>query len=517
MRPAPSFFPDRGLKRTVIGLILSLALVFQISPAEPKTSPPLKVPPPAFGLAAVKQELKNLLKDWKEVEFHVDDVLIRHVSYYIKYYAVEDVDRSNKAIRRSEEYLHHIICLFKKYGLPEDAAFALPFVESSFNPGARSGAGAVGMFQFLESTARDYGLKINNNGDDERADVQKAAEACAKYLRNNRRVFASTILSLAGYHHGTKLVTDVLLSYGNEPQRTFGPIFRNKKLGPFSREYIPQCLAAALIYRHLKQNKLKELQVPRFESRTLVAKTKVTVLHNEIPGLSDLNPDLGHATSTYDYASTNGYVLLTKLNYPPPGAEIIRTLPPWAQNPEPVPSGSTKVKGLPKTIHYIAQTHNDLPGIAAVFGTSVKALRFNNRYLAKRRLRPKDIIEIKGMAPTTQAINGKNKAGSAPLSIKTLENETLETFCIRAVRTIRLAWPESPWEMGTDLTPELIYYWNHDALGNIQPDTPLEENLSLAIYSDYRWYKSERGGRFAPDGHQNDAAVDQKHLFHQID
>ncbi len=494
VRSPLSFFPDTGKKRTVIGVILIFALVFQGSLAEPKTSPPLKVPPPAFGLTAVKKELKSLLTDWKEVEFHVDDVLVRHVSYYIKYYTVEDVVRSNKAIRRSEECLHTITCIFKKYNLPEDVAFALPFVESSFNQGARSGAGAVGMFQFLESTALDYGLKINNSGEDERTDVKNAAEACAKYLRNNRRVFASTILSLAGYHHGTKLVTDVLLSYGDEPQREFGPIFRNKKLGPFSREYIPQCLAAALIYRYLKQNRLKVLQVPQFESRTLVSKTKVAALHKEVPGLFGINPDLEHAASTYAYASTNGYVLLTKLNYPPPGAEIIRTLPQWAQNPEPVPSGSTKVKGLPKTIHYVAQTHNDLPGIAAVFGTSVKALRFNNRYLAKRKLRPKDIIEIKGMAPTTQVINGRNLNPGVPMSIKTLENETLKTFCQRVIQTIRLACPESPWEMGTDLTPELIYYWNHDALGNIQPDTPLEENLSLTIYSDYRWYKSEKGG-----------------------
>ena len=96
------------------------------------------------------------------------------------------------------------VITFKKYDIVEDVAFALPFVESGFNPGARSNAGALGMFQFLDGTAIHYGLKISDNGQDERKDYKKSTVACAKYLRNNRRVFASTVLSLASYHHGTQ-------------------------------------------------------------------------------------------------------------------------------------------------------------------------------------------------------------------------------------------------------------------------------------------------------------------------
>ena len=320
--------------------------------------------------------------------------------------------------------------------------------------------------------------------------TKKSAQACARYLSNNRRVFASTILSLGAYHHGTKLVTDVLLTCGDDPQRKFGPVFGDTKLGPFSKEYIPQCLAAALIYRHLKQNKLGALQVPRVESRILAAAAKVAALKKQAPGLFDTNPDLYRAASTYTYAGTNGYVLLTKLDYSLAGTQKIKTLPKWAQNPEPAAPGDTKVAGSSKTIRYTVQTHNDLPGIAAIFGTNVKALMFINRYLTKRPLLPGDIVEIRGMAPTTQVINGRGSAGHGALTVKTLKDETLEAFCKRVVKVIQASCADTPWQMGADLTPALIYYWNYDALGDIQPDTPLKKNLRLTIYSDYRWYKN---------------------------
>lgn len=121
-------------------------------------------------------------------------------------------------IKRGRRYLPYIVSVFKQYRIPVDIAFALSFVESGFNPDARSGAGAVGMFQFMKSTARIYGLKVSGLTD-EHKDYKKAAVTCVKYLRNNRNVFASTLLSLGSYHHGTGWVTRVLLSAADQKQR----------------------------------------------------------------------------------------------------------------------------------------------------------------------------------------------------------------------------------------------------------------------------------------------------------
>ncbi len=492
MKSSSLFFRKINKKPGIVFLILIFFTMLQSSPAMPENRVNLNFKPVTFDLTTVEKQLKDMMADWGETAFNVDDVLVRHVSYFIKYYTVQNVDKSNKIIQRSEKYLHYIKRTFKKYDIVEDVAFALPFVESGFNPGARSNAGALGMFQFLDGTAIHYGLKISDNGQDERKDYKKSTVACAKYLRNNRRVFASTVLSLASYHHGTQTVTDVLLNCGDDPGRKFGPIFKNSILGPFSREYIPQCLAAALIYRYLKQNRLAMLSVPGFESKSLRTKTSVESL-KKIQSLYKLNPDLQHATSIYPYASSNGYVLLTKIAYPSLTANMIRKYPDWAKNPEPPPSGSTKIKGLSKTIRYVVQTHNDLSGIAAIFGTSVKALRFSNRFLVKQGLHPGDVIEIKGMAPTTRVLDGKSTVCDKSRALATQDEETLETFCNRVVKTIRADCSLCPWQMGENLSPALIYYWNHDVLGNITPDTPLEEGLSLKIYSDYRWHKTAAG------------------------
>ncbi|WP_245568988.1 transglycosylase SLT domain-containing protein [Desulfobacter curvatus] len=479
-------------------MVLIFCAMLQSSPVMAENRVNLNFKHVAFDLNTVEKQLTEMMADWDETAFEVDDELVRHVSYFIKYYTVQNVDKSNKMIRRSEKYLYDIKKAFRKYGIAEDVAFGLPFVESGFSPGAQSNAGALGMFQFLDTTAVHYGLKIGENGQDERRDYKKSAVACAKYLRDNRRVFASTVLSLASYHHGTKMVADVLLNCGDDPGRTFEPIFQNSLLGPFSREYIPQCLAAALIYRYLKQNRLVMLSVPGFEFKTLRSPMSVKALKKKVPSLYKLNPDLQHATSIYPYAGSNGYMLLTKIGYSSLTAEMIRKYPDWAKNPEPHLSGGTKIKGLPQTIRYVVQTHNDLPGIAAVFGTSVKALKFSNRFVVKQGVHPGDVIEIKGMAPTTRVLDGNSNVCETPRALATQENETLKTFCKRVIKTIRADCSLCPWQMGADLSPALIYYWNHDVLGSIQPDTPLEGGLSLRIYSDYLWHKTAAGSQVSP-------------------
>ena len=472
----------------VVYIVLILGGMFQSGTTMAQNHVNLK--PVVFDLYTVEQQLTDMMADWGEPAFEVDDVLVRHVSYFIKYYAVAHVETSNKMIRRSEKYLHHIKKTFKKHGIAEDVAFALPFVESGFNPNAQSDAGALGMFQFLGETAVHYGLKIDGAGVDERTDYKKSADACAGYLRDNRRVFASTVLSIASYHHGTKMVADVLLNSGDDPARKFGPIFQSSFLGPFSREYIPQCLAAALIYRYLKQNKLIMLPVPKFESGTLQAGTSVKSLKKKMPDLYKLNPDLLHAKSIYPYVSSNGYVLLTKIEAPTLTAKLVRQYPEWAKSPKLLPVGNTKIKGLPQTIEYVVQTHNDLPGIAEIFGTSEKALKFTNRFIVREGLHPGDVIEIKGMAPTTRVLDAESIVSGTPGALATREDETLEGFCNRVIKTVRADCTSCPWQMGANLTPALIYYWNHDVLGSIQPDTPLEGGLNLKIYTDYRWHKT---------------------------
>ena len=85
------------------------------------------------------------------------------------------------SIKRANRYFPIIVPILRKNGIPEDFAY-LAIVESYLIPTARSYAGAVGMWQFLKGTAKQYGLIVNDEVD-ERYDPAKSTEAACRYLK----------------------------------------------------------------------------------------------------------------------------------------------------------------------------------------------------------------------------------------------------------------------------------------------------------------------------------------------
>jgi len=199
--------------------------------------------------------IEMIIKDWQETKFHIDDELVNKVHFFVKYYSVKYMERTNRTIKRSKKYMFYIKNIFRKYNIPEELAFAVPFVESSFIPTAKSNKGAIGMFQILKETAKLYNLKIKNKID-ERRDYKKAAVACAKYLRDNRYVFGSIVLALGSYHHGTGRMTQLLLIAPKSDPRNYSSIYNKRKIGKYSKQYIPQLLAACIIYRTINSMNL---------------------------------------------------------------------------------------------------------------------------------------------------------------------------------------------------------------------------------------------------------------------
>lgn len=84
-------------------------------------------------------------------------------------------------IKRANRYFPIIEPILKEYNIPDDLKY-LMVIESSVNPTARSGVGAVGLWQFMPATAKEYGMEVNDNVD-ERYDIQKATAAACKYLK----------------------------------------------------------------------------------------------------------------------------------------------------------------------------------------------------------------------------------------------------------------------------------------------------------------------------------------------
>ena len=103
-------------------------------------------------------------------------------------------------IKRSTKYFPHVEKILKKQGLPLDLKY-VPIVESALKPHAGSSKGAVGFWQFLRSTGKRYGLRIDAQVD-ERRNLFKSTRAACEYIKELENQFGSYLLALAAYNMG---------------------------------------------------------------------------------------------------------------------------------------------------------------------------------------------------------------------------------------------------------------------------------------------------------------------------
>ncbi|BAO28967.1 transglycosylase SLT domain-containing protein [Sulfuritalea hydrogenivorans] len=109
-------------------------------------------------------------------------------------------DLLKRIFERSRRYLHHIVDELEKRGMPTELAL-LPIVESSFNPLAYSSARALGMWQFIPSTGKNYKLQ-QNWWFDQRRDIVASTSAALDYLQYIYEMHGDWHLALASYNWG---------------------------------------------------------------------------------------------------------------------------------------------------------------------------------------------------------------------------------------------------------------------------------------------------------------------------
>ena len=105
-------------------------------------------------------------------------------------------------IKRASKFFPHMEKIIKEAGLPDDLKY-VAVVESGLRPQVSSHKGAVGYWQFLRSTGRMYGLKIDHKID-ERRNIFKSTKSACKYLKELNRQFDDWLLSVAAYNMGAR-------------------------------------------------------------------------------------------------------------------------------------------------------------------------------------------------------------------------------------------------------------------------------------------------------------------------
>jgi membrane-bound lytic murein transglycosylase D len=164
----------------------------------------------------------------------VDSPLVqRHEAWYLN--RPEYVERM---IDRSRRYLYYIVEEIEKRGMPTEIAL-LPMIESAYNPSANSRMRAAGMWQFIPSTGRRYGLK-QNWWYDGRRDVLAATNAALDYLQVLHDMFGDWELALAAYNCGEGNVQRAIAKNRRARKPTD---YMSLKLPRETRNYLPKLQA----------------------------------------------------------------------------------------------------------------------------------------------------------------------------------------------------------------------------------------------------------------------------------
>lgn len=174
-----------------------------------------------------------------------------------------------RIVERSRRYLHHIVAEVEKRGMPMEIAL-LPIVESAFNPTAYSRARASGIWQFMPSTGKNYGLQ-QNWWHDERRDVQAATDAALDYLQSLYRRFNNWELALASYNSGEGRVGRAI-TYNRA--RGLPTDFSSIQLPTETRNYVPKLIAVRNIVRDPERFGLTLAYIPDKPYFTIVSTDK---------------------------------------------------------------------------------------------------------------------------------------------------------------------------------------------------------------------------------------------------
>ncbi len=137
-----------------------------------------------------------------------------------------------------------------KYDLPVELKY-LPIIESALKPNAYSRMGAAGMWQFIYSTGRVYGLNVNSLVDD-RYDVIKQTDAAARYLRDLFNIFRDWNLAISAYNCGPGNVNKAIVRSGNK--RDFWSIY--PYLPKETRGYLPAFIAVNYIMTYYNEHNI---------------------------------------------------------------------------------------------------------------------------------------------------------------------------------------------------------------------------------------------------------------------
>lgn len=282
-------------------------------------------------------------------------------------------NRIEMGLLRSGIFLPMIRDELRRAGLPEDLAY-LPLIESAFSVKAYSRARAHGMWQFISSTGRHYGLEIGSLVD-ERRDPVRSTKAAVSYLSDLYASFSDWHLALAAYNSGAGNVRRAIRRSGS---RDFWNLRRY--LPRETRNYVPAFIASVIVAKRPTRFGLptpqeepwpfERVEVPDALDLEFLA-TKIDL---SVETLREINPAIRRDLTPAKTTTT----LWLPPDYTKIANDVLASVPAeeWA----------------PRLIHTV-RSGDTLSGIAARYGSSASAIRQANG-LRSNLIHPGDSLVV---------------------------------------------------------------------------------------------------------------------------
>lgn len=378
--------------RNAAALTLLLApLVAGAQAVEPGPAPHLQSAPAAAALNSI--DFLSVPADAAEVSeadlwarirsgYAINDIDNELVSKHINWYATRP-DYLARTSARASRYLYHVVTELEKRGMPTELAL-LPIIESAFNPQAKSSAAAVGIWQFMPGTGRDFNLKQNTFKDDRRS-VLASTDAALTYLQRLYNMFGDWQLALAAYNWGEGNVQRTIRKAKAAGKATDYESISHM-MPAETRNYVPKLQAVKNIVGHPAQYNVSLPAIENAAYFTAIEKTSdidvaiaAQLAEMSLDDFKALNPQFKRPVIT----GSEG----TKILLPQENAQKFKSN--LAQFGEALSNWTT---------HRIANARVSIAALAAKFKTTPEVIREANNIPARTRLKAGSTILVPKLA-----------------------------------------------------------------------------------------------------------------------
>ncbi len=350
--------------------------------------------PFAEPVAAELEPLPPAADDlWERIRkgFTIADVDDSYVGKWEQWYS-ERPDYVERMIDRSRRYLYHIVAEVESRGLPLEIAL-LPMIESAYNPVAMSTSRASGIWQFVPSTGRHFGLK-QTFWFDSRRDVIAATGSALDYLQKLYAQFGDWQLALAAYNWGEGNVARAI----ERNQRAGKPTdYASLKMPDETRNYLPKLQAVKNIVRDPDKYGLDLADVPDAPyfavvktTREMDVKRAAELAEMSVEEFQYLNPQHNRPV----IAGGDEYTILLPIDK----AELFAAKLELSNQP------------LVSWQAYRLRAGETLPHVAAKFSLSVETLRAVNGIGPRARVPAGHMLLVPAQQPTEETADGLTRA-----------------------------------------------------------------------------------------------------------